>query len=102
MFLEHAKLLKKNKRLQESLQVLTANKLNIEEARKHECFVEQARILENRNDLKLYNLQVKGQYSEKQLKESFLGKKFHLWLCEIFGVPGITVYASLFVNQNKA
>ena len=80
MFLEHAKLLKKNKRLQESLQVLTANKLNIEEARKHECFVEQARILENRNDFKLHNLQVTGQYSEKQLKESFLGKKFHLWL----------------------
>ena len=77
IFLQKAKSLKKKKMIDESLRLLLENKLNIEESKKQVSFVQQAVALENRNDFKIYNLQVKGQYNEKELKERFLGNIIH-------------------------
>ena len=63
--------------IDESLRLLLENKYNIEESKKQVFFVQQAVALENRNDFKIYNLQVKGKYHEKELKERFLGKIIH-------------------------
>jgi len=63
--------------INESHQLLLENKSNIEESKKQVFFVQQAVAFENRNDFKIYNLQVKGQYNEEELKERFLGNIIH-------------------------